>query len=198
MAPTFITVGGVSQACTYGALNGEFQFFDNLQFFDAAGDVNFTAVWLDENVGATPGWYDNNDWGVALADEPLPSGSAFFVSMAAGGSIVISGEVDMDPVQITGVEGFTAMGNPRPYDVTYGDLVCTGVQFFDNLQFFDAAGDVIFTAVWLDENVGATPGWYDNNDWGVALAGEAIVAGQGFFLSCAAAGATVTIPAPVL
>lgn len=194
VAPTFVSVGSTTDEFTFGDIQGDFVFFDTLQFFDSAGNVNFQAYWLDENFGLTPGWYD--DAQVSLATTPVPAGSAFFASMASGGSIVIAGQVSADDVVISAGAGFTVIGNCRPYDVTFGDLVCTGISFFDTLQFFDAAGNVNFQAYWLDENFGLTPGWYD--DAQSSLNSTVIPSGQGFFLSAANAGATVTIPAPTL
>lgn len=198
VAPTFITTAGAAQTFTYSSIQGTFQVTDNLQFFDSLGNVNFTAIWLNEDAGKTPGWYDSSDWDVSLTDATLPAGSAFFAQLAAAGSIMFVGEVDKAATVITAGEGFTVMGNCRPYGVKYSALVATGLQVTDNLQYFDPIGNVNFTAIWLNEDAGKTPGWYDSSDWDVSLADVEIPAGQGFFLQCAAAGATVTIPAPVL
>ena len=180
VTPTFISVGSTDQTTTFGAIQGEFEFFDNLQFFDAEGSVVFTAYWFD-------GWIDEGF--APLDDEPLPAGLGFFVEMGAGGAIQFSGQVDAEDVVVTADAGYTVMGNCRPYDITFADLEVDGLDYFDNLQFFDADGSVVFTAYWFD-------GWIDEGF--APLDEEVIASGQAFFLESGAGGATITIPAPVL
>lgn len=196
VAPTFVTVGGVSQQLTFSSIQGAFTATDNLQFFNAAGDVTTTVYWLDDTFGVATGWYAE-DFSTSLADQTVPAGTAFFVSMAAGGNIVMAGQVEKAAVTVTAVSGFTAVGNARPYDITFGDLASNGLTATDNIQFFNEAGDVIRTVYWLDDSFGVAPGWYAE-DFSTSVAADPIAAGQGFFLSCAADGATVTLPAPVL
>jgi hypothetical protein len=191
--PTFLTVGGTP--ITYKDLSGTFEDFDNLQFFNAAGDVTFTATWYTlENASVPTGWYDG-DFN-PLADTEITTGQGFFVSLANAGSVTVKGEVNKNAATITSVAGFTVTGNCMPKGVTYGAIVTTGLLDFDNLQFFDAAGDVTFTATWYTlENASVPTGWYDG-DFN-SLAATIIPAGQGFFLSTADAGVTLQIPAPL-
>ena len=192
-APTFLTVGGTP--ITYKDIKGTFEVFDNLQFFDAAGDVTFTATWYTlEAAGLPDGWYDGE--GNSLADTQILAGKAFFVSLANAGSVTVKGEVNKNAVTVTSEAGFTVTGNCMPKGVTYGALIVTGIEVFDNLQFFDAAGDVTFTATWYTlEAAGLPDGWYDGE--GNSLSATVIPAGQGFFLSTANAGVTIQIPAPL-
>jgi hypothetical protein len=194
--PTFLTVGGTPY--TFKDISGTMEWYDNLQFFDSYGDVNFTAYWqtVDTAPGGIAGWYDGD--GNALANTVIPAGQGFFISLANAGSITVKGEVNTSNVTVTSVEGFKVMGNCMPAGVKYGDLVCTGIAWYDNLQFFDIYGDVNFTAYWqtVDTAPGGIAGWYDGD--GNALANTVIPAGQGFFLSTASAGVTIQIPAPTI
>lgn len=78
---------------------------------------------------------------------------------------------------------------------TYKDITGT-MEWADNLQFFDANGDVVFTATWQTmDMMGVPDGWYDGDL--NSLAATVIPAGQGFFLSTASAGVTLQIPSPI-
>jgi hypothetical protein len=194
-APTFLTVGGTP--FTFKDITGSMEWFDNLQFFDSTGDVNFTAYWqtVDTAPGGIAGWYDGSDQ--PLANTEIPAGQAFFISLANAGTVTVKGQVNASPVTVTSAAGFTVTGNCMPKNVKYGDLVVTGIEWFDNIQFFDATGDVNFTAYWqtVDTAPGGIAGWYDGSDQ--PLANTFIPAGQGFFLATANAGVTVQIPAPL-
>jgi hypothetical protein len=192
-APTFLTVGGTP--FTYKSLSGTFEWSDNLQFFNAAGDVTFTATWQTmEMAGLPDGWYDGE--GNSLENTEMPAGLGFFISLASAGSVTVKGEVNKNSVTVTSESGFTVTGNCMPKGVTYGSLILTGIEWSDNLQFFNEAGDVIFTATWQTmEMAGLPDGWYDGE--GNSLSATVIPAGQGFFLSTASAGVTLQIPAPL-
>jgi hypothetical protein len=192
-SPTFLTVGGTPT--TYKEITGTMVDGDNLQFFNAGGDVNFTATWYTfELLGLPTGWYDG-DFN-SLADTEIPAGQGFFVSLASAGSVTVKGQVNASPVTVTSAAGFTVTGNCMPKDTTYGSLIMTGLVDGDNLQFFNAGGDVSFTATWYTfELLGLPTGWYDG-DFN-SLSATVIPAGQGFFLSTAGAGATLQVPAPM-
>lgn len=202
VSPTFLTPGGA--AITFSAITGTFGWGDQLQFFDAAGNVNFFATWCLADIDGVPsdGWY-SVDGAVytSLADTQIPAGQAFFASLSSEGSITVSGEVGTSDVTVTSVEGFVLTGNCTPVSVKYGDLVCTDIGWGDQIQFFDESGNVVFFATWCLADIDGVPadGWY-SVDGAVytSLATTEIPAGQGFFLSTAAAGATVKIPAPAI
>jgi len=192
-APTFLTVGGTP--FTFKDITGSMVDGDNLQFFDAVGNVSFAATWYTvESYGIPTGWYD--DLGAPLADTEIPAGQGFFISLAAAGSVTVKGQVNTSPVTVNSVVGFVVTGNCMPKDTTYGSLVVSGLVDGDNLQFFDSVGNVSFAATWYTvESYGIPTGWYD--DLGAPLADTVISAGQGFFLSTGNAGATIQIPAPI-
>jgi hypothetical protein len=191
--PTFLTVGGTP--FTYKDITGTMEWADNLQFFNEAGDVTFTATWQTmDMMGVPDGWYDGDL--NPLANVAIPAGQAFFISLATAGSITVKGEVNKNPVTVTSVSGFTVTGNCMPKGVTYGAIVVTGIEWADNLQFFNEAGDVVFTATWQTmDMMGVPDGWYDGDL--NSLSATVIPAGQGFFLSTASAGVTFQIPAPL-
>lgn len=189
-APTFTACGVTNPV--FGLITGNFAFADNLQFFDASGNVVFTAMWDDGTINPEAGWY-TDDFANSLATTEIPIGQGFFVSTASDVSMVVAGEVNNTNVVVECGAGFTVMGNPRPYAITYGNLQCTNMSFADNLQFFDATGNVSFTAMWDDGTINPEPGWY-TDDFGSSLAATEIPAGQGFFFSSANGGTTCTIP----
>ena len=201
VAPTFVSVGDTLGQLTYSQITGEFQDTDNIQIFDVDGNVAATAIWLTAAglYGVpTDGWYAD-DYSTAKGSDLIPAGAGFFVSMANGGNIVIAGQVSQSAVVVPTVSGYTVTGNCRPYDITYGNLDCVGLQDTDNIQIFDVDGNVSATAIWLTAaGLYGVPsdGWYAD-DYSTSKALDVIPAGQGFFVSCADVG-TITIPAPVL
>jgi len=202
LAPTFVSVGDTLGQFTYSQITGEFLDGDNIQIFDLNGDVTTTVYWLTAagiyGVSAD-GWYADN-YSTPVGDTVVPAGTAFFVSMANGGNIVIAGQVSKSAIVTPTVAGFVATGNSRPYNITYGDIVGAGLTDGDNIQIFDANGDVVTTVYYLSAaGIYGVPadGWYADN-YSTSVATTVVPAGTGFFLSCASDGGTITIAPPVL
>jgi hypothetical protein len=195
LAPTFVTVGE-SKVFTLGAVTGDFEEFDSLQFFNAGGNVNQEVFWLTaDSSGGVEGWH--NDSIEYMGDTVVDAGTAIFVSTASGATVMLSGQVEPGDVEIAAGVGFTVAGNSTPVDMTLADLQLTNIQEFDSLQFFDAGGNVNQEVFWLTaDSSGGVEGWH--NDSVEYQGGVTLPAGKGFFLSSAAGGVTLTIPAPVL
>lgn len=189
-APTFTAVGNANPV--FSTITGTFSFNDQIQFFDASGNVFFSAAWDDGTINPDVGWY-TTDFATSLGTTEIPVGQAFFVYTAGDVAMTASGEVGATNITVNCDAGFTTMGNARPYAITYGDLQVANMAFNDQIQFFDGAGNVSFTAAYDDGTI-STPGWY-TTDFSTDLATTTIPAGQGFFLYSQSGGATCTIPA---
>ena len=188
MTPMFVGMGTAANL-TFGTIKvPDGASYDQFQVFDSTGEVIQTVYyWADDQ-----SWYDFAT-DAPMNDVEIPVGTAYFFSSQNGGSMVVSGQVLTDSVQVSLANGFTPFGNPYPVAVTFGSLSNTGLVSYDQFQLFDTTGEVIQTVYyWADDQ-----SWYDFAT-DAPMNDEIIPAGQGFFFSAQNADCSITFPALVL
>ena len=129
----------------------------------------------------------------------------------AGAALLYAGEVIQSNVTLPLVQnGFTAIGNASPVDLTLGDIVANEnfESFVDSIVIFDANGYVDIQATYVSQATlegwdmwpDYEAGWYDSADEELAggtLNGTVIPAGQGMTVFTTKSGAAITIPNPM-
>lgn len=144
--------------------------------------------------GTSSGWYFDPE--TPAGNYELKAGAQFWLNIAEAASITISGQVNNNDVVITLGEGFTPIGNCSPVSRKLHELSTSGLNEFDSIQIFDANGDVETEIAYFVEGSilpeGTPSGWYFDPE--TSASDFEIKAGQGFWLSCAEAGGTITIP----
>jgi len=166
-----------------------------IQVLDTEGLVPATYVWLNENMGMDPGWYDNDTWAPVTAK--IPAGNGFLMSANAAMAITTSGEVAGQDTVVTFPAGYSVLGNCSPVDLDIQKMTLPATAAGDGtevIQVLDTEGLVPATYVWLNENMGQDPGWYDNDTWAPITA--TVKAGEAFLFS-ANADTTLTIPSAI-
>jgi hypothetical protein len=223
---TFAPIGMTDGNMTLGDIvaNENFvAFADAIQVFDASGSVYIQATYVSqatlEDWGVWPdyeaGWYDLADDELALGtlnDTVLAYGTSMTVfTGSANAGLLYAGEVVQSDISLPLAQnGYTAIGNASPVDLTLGDIVANEnfVAFADAIQIFDASGSVSIQATYVSqatlEDWGVWPdyeaGWYDLADDELALGtlnNTVIPAGQGMTVFTGNAGAAITIPNPM-
>jgi hypothetical protein len=122
------------------------------QFLDAVVAVTQTAIYY---VGF--GWYDF-DTSAPLDDLTFLAGTGAYVyTPLAGAGMLIAGEVALDPLELSlPAGGYIVIGNSSPVAITLADIIPSASFDSGMLQFLDAGGAVVQTAVYYDGF-----GWFD-------------------------------------
>lgn len=156
-----------------------------IQFLDAEGQNTEIWVWLNENAGQTPGWYDFNTW--APIEKTVDTAVGYLMNVSATVDISISGQVKKGSATVSIPAGFSVRGNSTPTDIDIQSIKLADTAAGDGtemIQFLDAEGQNTEIWIWLNENAGQTPGWYDFNTW--APIEYTVKAGEAFLINTSA------------
>ena len=157
-----------------------------IQIFDENGAVIITLTWKSRR--GNTGWHnDANDY---LTNYTITKGKCVWVYTAEPISITQSGEVFNKAYTLTLGQKFNQTGNPTPVTLTLAQFDFQGLELGDMIQIFDNNGAVVTTYTWKSRR--GNTGWHnDANDY---IPEQPIASGQAFWVYCANAGATMTIP----
>ena len=156
-----------------------------IQFLDADGQNTEIWVWLNENAGQTPGWYDFYTW--APIEKTVSSAVGYLMNVSADVDISISGQVKSGTTTVSLPAGFSVRGNCTPTDIDVQSIKLADTAAGDGtemIQFLDADGQNTEIWIWLNENAGQTPGWYDFYTW--APIEYTVKAGEAFLINTSA------------
>ena len=165
---------------------------EQIQVLNADGINNETWVWLNKNAGMTPGWYDINTW------EPITKsisvGTGYLINVTAPVTLEMKGVVFSQQRTMTLPAGFNVFGNSSPVEIALASIKLGANALGDcseQIQVLDADGINNETWIWLNENAGMTPGWYDINTWEPVV--KTVDPGQAFLFN-ATQDSSVTLP----
>ena len=211
MTPTFWVIGNAT-GCTLADLKvtgytgnsvGKFR----LRLLDEGGHYvdNKTYYWVHNSTKC--GWYGNAG-GTSAIDASkigINAGRGVWCEVAADGyKLQSSGQVNESLVVYPANNGYTAMGNCTPVDLTLADFSVTGytgnsVGKF-RLRLLDEGGHYVDNKTYYWVHNSTKCGWYGNAGGTSAVDASkiAISAGRGLWCEVAADGYQLNIPAPVL
>ena len=180
----FTDIGKSTLALTNITFEG-IQRGDNIQIFDEYGDVTKTIEWVRQRVNGVNVYKWNDESYV------FQLGDSFWLRPQGVVTTKFAGEVELeDPLVISAAANvFTQMGNGTAAPVAITNITFAGIQRGDNIQIFDAYGDVTKTIEWVRQRVNGVNVYKWNDDSYVFQPGEA------FWLRPQGA-VTVTFPVP--
>jgi len=199
VAPSFTAVGGGEynladfKLGANAADDGSIQ----IQVLTDAGVNEQTYIWLGANMGYEPGWYDFDLWTQISAT--IKPGQGFLINIPSGGEapdVTTAGEVALESKQVELPTGFTILGNTTPVDQNISKFTLADDAKSDGsiqIQVLTTAGVNEVTYVWLGEDMGMDPGWYDFGSWSAITVD--IKAGEALLFNNPNDPTTLTIPA---
>jgi hypothetical protein len=221
-----VPIGVAAGAMTLGDIvpNANFAAFEDfVQVFTSSGSTALKATYVSQATledwdmwpGYDVGWYDYADGNMqngTLDDTVLAFGTSMTVfSGSTGATLLYVGEVVQNDVEFPLAEnGYTAIGNASPVELTLGDIVPNAnfAAFEDFVQIFTASGSTALKATYVSQATledwdmwpGYDVGWYDYADGNMqngTLDDTVIPAGQGMTVFSGSANAAITIPNPI-
>ena len=185
ITPMFVDVADSSgyNICNLGS---NFALGDTIQIFNKDGNVEIRLTWKSRK--GNTGWHnDANDY---LTNYIVNKGKCVWIYTAGPISITQSGAVFNKEYTLTFGQKFNQAGNPTPVDLKLSQLTFTGMDLGDTIQIFNKDGNVETRYTWKSRK--GNTGWHnDANDY---IPDQIVPAGQAFWVYCANAGATMTIP----
>jgi len=195
ITPTFDKVDGSSITLKdIGAKNS----YESVQLLntDAGTDAEYFFVSKEDSGLEADGWF-LDDLETPADDVAIPEGKSILFSSLGTESITFAGQVATTGKPVTTEEsGFTMIGNNTPVDVALKNLVCTGINSYDSIQFMDenlsTAQEYFFVA--KEDSGLEADGWFCD-DLETPADDIVIPAGSGVLFSATAGAVTVTVPA---
>ena len=141
------------------------------------------------------GWF-YDDFETSADAVEVTEGKSILFSSQGTESITFAGQVASTAKSVVSEEaGFTMIGNNTPVDITLSDLVCSGINSYDSIQFMDenlsTSAEYFFMS--KEDSGLAADGWfYDDFE---TIANDVVIpAGSGILFNATAGAVTITVP----
>jgi hypothetical protein len=198
VSPTFIKVGGAAQV-TLAELKGDFAEMDSIQFMNALSATASEYFWLVEGSGSpgASGWFAA-DFETPAGNTVIGAGNSVLYSSQGATSLLFSGEVNAQSVDIVTGAGFTPAGNPFPVNTTLSAISFVGISEMCSVQIMSDIAATAAEYFWLVEGSGSpgASGWFAN-DFETPAGDTVIAAGMGFLFSEQGTSTTITFASPL-